>query len=41
MMVTAERTYDRVMSAAELAPDDYLVKPFTEETLRLRLVRAA
>ncbi len=40
MMVTAERTYDRVMSAAELAPDDYLVKPFTEETLRLRLVRA-
>jgi DNA-binding response OmpR family regulator len=40
MMVTAERAYDRVMSAAELAPDDYLVKPFTEETLRLRLVRA-
>jgi DNA-binding response OmpR family regulator/lipopolysaccharide biosynthesis regulator YciM len=40
MMVTAERAYDRVMSAAELAPDDYLVKPFTEQTLRLRLVRA-
>ncbi len=40
MMVTAERAYDRVMSAAELAPDDYLVKPFTERTLRLRLVRA-
>jgi tetratricopeptide (TPR) repeat protein len=40
VMVTAERNYDRVMSAAEFAPDDYLVKPFTEETLRLRLVRA-
>lgn len=40
VMVTAERAYDRVMSAAEAAPDDYLVKPFTEETLRLRLVRA-
>ncbi|MCC7079313.1 MAG: response regulator [Burkholderiales bacterium] len=40
IMVTAERAYDRVMSAAELAPDDYLVKPFTEEALRLRLVRA-
>jgi CheY-like chemotaxis protein/Tfp pilus assembly protein PilF len=40
VMVTAERTYDRVMSAAEFAPDDYLVKPFTEDTLRLRLNRA-
>jgi DNA-binding response OmpR family regulator len=40
LMVTAERTYDRVMSAAEFVPDDYLVKPFTEDTLRLRLVRA-
>jgi DNA-binding response OmpR family regulator/Flp pilus assembly protein TadD len=40
IMATAERSYDRVMSAAENAPDDYLVKPFTEETLRLRLARA-
>ncbi|RPI44869.1 MAG: response regulator, partial [Betaproteobacteria bacterium] len=40
IMVTAERGYDKVMCAAEFAPDDYLVKPFTEETLRLRLVRA-
>lgn len=40
VLVTAERAYDRVMSVAEAAPDDYLVKPFTEETLRLRLVRA-
>ena len=40
VMVTAERAYDRVMSAAEAVPDDYLVKPFTEEMLRLRLARA-
>jgi len=40
VMVTAERAYDRVMSAAEFAPDDYLVKPFTEDMLRLRLTRA-
>lgn len=39
VMVTAERSYERVMSAAEFVPDDYLVKPFTAETLRLRLVR--
>lgn len=37
LMVTAERTYEKVMSAAELAPDDYLVKPFTADTLHLRL----
>ena len=40
VIVTAERAYDRVMSAAEFAPDDYVVKPFTEDTLRLRLTRA-
>ena len=40
IMVTAERAYDRVMSAAEFTPDDYVVKPFTEDTLRLRLNRA-
>ena len=40
LIVTAERAYDRVMSAAEFAPDDYVVKPFTEDTLRLRLIRA-
>lgn len=40
IMVTAERAYDRVMSAAEFTPDDYVVKPFTEDTLRLRLIRA-
>ena len=39
VMVTAERAYERVMAAAEFSPDDYLVKPFTEDTLRLRLLR--
>lgn len=37
LMVTAERTYEKVMSAVELAPDDYLIKPFTAEALQLRL----
>ncbi len=39
LMVTAERVYERVMSAAELAPDDYLIKPFTADTLHQRLNR--
>ncbi|MBK6742410.1 MAG: response regulator [Hydrogenophilales bacterium] len=37
LMVTAERTYEKVMSAVELAPDDYLIKPFTAEALQQRL----
>jgi DNA-binding response OmpR family regulator/Tfp pilus assembly protein PilF len=37
LMVTAERSYEKVISAAELAPDDYLVKPFTAEALQQRL----
>ena len=37
MMVTAERSYEKVVAAAEFAPDDYLVKPFSAETMRLRL----
>lgn len=41
MMVTAERSYEKVVSAAELAPDDYLIKPFAGEVLRLRLERLA
>lgn len=40
MMVTAERGYEKVVSAVELAPDDYLIKPFTGEQLRARLERA-
>ncbi len=39
VMVTAERAYERVVSAVELAPDDYLIKPFTADTLRRRLER--
>jgi DNA-binding response OmpR family regulator len=39
VMVTAERAYERVVSAVELAPDDYLIKPFTAEILRTRLER--
>ncbi|MHB1290892.1 MAG: tetratricopeptide repeat protein [Sulfuricella sp.] len=41
MMVTAERGYEKVVSAAELAPDDYLIKPFAGEVLRLRLEHLA
>jgi len=37
MMVTAERSYEKVVSAVELSPDDYLIKPFAGEVLRLRL----
>ncbi|WP_028536758.1 response regulator [Paludibacterium yongneupense] len=40
MIVTGERRAPRVISAAELAPDDYLLKPFTGEVLRLRLNKA-
>lgn len=39
LMVTAERGYEQVVSAVELAPDDYIIKPFTPETLRTRLDR--
>ena len=40
VMITAERNYERVTSACELAPDDYILKPLTAETLRVRLLRA-
>lgn len=39
VMVTAERSYEQVVAAAELAPDDYIIKPFSPETLRTRLER--
>lgn len=39
-MVTAERSYEKVVSAAELAPTDYLLKPFTADALMERLGRA-
>ena len=37
LMVTAESIYERVVAAAELAPDDYLIKPFNGEIMRTRL----
>jgi CheY-like chemotaxis protein/Flp pilus assembly protein TadD len=40
MIVTGERRSQRVISAAELAPDDYLLKPFTGEVLAQRLGKA-
>lgn len=40
MVVTAERSYQNVVSVAELAPDDYLIKPFTSEQLLVRLGKA-
>jgi len=40
MIITSERGYTNVVSLAELAPDDYLIKPFTAEQLKARLVRA-
>lgn len=39
-MVTAERSYQKVVSAAELAPTDYILKPFTADTVLERLARA-
>ena len=40
MLITAERAYRNVVSVAELAPDDYLIKPFTADQLQGRLAKA-
>lgn len=40
MIITGERSYNNVVSLAELAPDDYLIKPFTADQLQTRLIRA-
>lgn len=40
LIVTSERAYRSVVSIAELAPDDYLIKPFTADQLQGRLIRA-
>lgn len=40
MMVTAEQSYEQVVAAVELVPDDYIIKPFSPERLRFRLDRA-
>jgi len=39
-MVTAEQAYEQVISAVELVPDDYILKPFSGEQLRARVERA-
>lgn len=39
IIVTAERAYERVVSAAEFTPDDYVLKPFTADKLLDRLAR--
>ena len=39
IMITAETGYESVITAAECLPDDYLLKPFTAETLRTRIQR--
>ena len=37
IMVTAESIYEKVVATAELAPDDYMIKPFSAEVMRNRL----
>lgn len=39
IMVTAEQAYEQVVAVVELAPDDYIIKPFSPERLKLRLDR--
>ena len=39
LMVTGETGYQQVSTAAEYSPDDYLLKPFTADTLAQRLLR--
>ncbi len=40
IMVTGERQYEKVVSAAELAPNDYLLKPFAADALFSRIAKA-
>ena len=39
MLITGENTVPMVISAVELEPDDYLMKPFSQSVLRSRLQR--
>jgi tetratricopeptide (TPR) repeat protein len=39
LMITGETGYEQVSTAAEYAPDDYLIKPFTSQALGARLER--
>jgi DNA-binding response OmpR family regulator len=38
-MITAEKSYSSVITAAECLPDDYLLKPFTADALKSRIDR--
>lgn len=40
IIITSERSKTNVVALAELAPDDYLIKPFTSEQLQARLIKA-
>jgi tetratricopeptide (TPR) repeat protein len=40
IMLTSEAVYGKVVSAAELTPTDYILKPFTVEMLSGRIARA-
>ncbi|MDB5793070.1 MAG: transcriptional regulator [Massilia sp.] len=40
IMLTSEAVYGKVIGAAELAPTDYVLKPFTADTLGARIARA-
>jgi CheY-like chemotaxis protein/Tfp pilus assembly protein PilF len=40
VMITSEGVYSKVVSAAELTPTDYILKPFTVEVLGARIARA-
>ncbi|MBS0552690.1 MAG: response regulator, partial [Proteobacteria bacterium] len=40
VMISGEMNYARVVSTCELTPNDYILKPLTAETLRVRLQRA-
>ena len=39
VMITAEKSYEHVVTTAECLPDDYLLKPFTADALKMRLER--
>lgn len=40
LMITGESSYEQVVSAAELTPDDYLLKPITPALFNERLAKA-
>ncbi len=40
IMITSEGVYNKVISAAELTPTDYILKPFTVDVLSQRITKA-